>query len=148
MFLPVRSSERSASDEDNAFDDRAADTGAGSQELHACTKGGADFVLECVHDNMHTAVRHMSADVHNAVYLPMIKEFTVGVKHHVNLGDYESMEVQASVTVNIEDDDFLEARAGVQDALKLLLADSFQSQKHPEWFAEIPRKKMKLQRAV
>lgn len=72
-----------------------------------------------------------------------IKEFTVGVKHHVNLGDYESMEIQASVTINIEDVEFHEARHEVQDALRTLLADSFQAQKKPEWFQEIPRKKTK-----
>lgn len=73
-----------------------------------------------------------------------IKEFTVGVRHLVNIGDYENMTIEASVTLDIEDSDFHQAREDAQCALKMLLDDSFTAQKKPEWFQEIPRKKMKL----
>ena len=74
-----------------------------------------------------------------------IKEFTVGVKHHVNIGDYESMEIQASVTFDDVEDEFAIVRKLAQNALSTLLADSFQAQKNPEWFKEITRKKFKIE---
>ena len=74
-----------------------------------------------------------------------IKEFTVGVKHHVNIGDYESMEIEALVTFDVEDEDFQALRKDAQAALKLLLAESFEAQKNPKWFNEITRKKFKIE---
>ncbi|HEX8837680.1 MAG TPA: hypothetical protein VF748_12140 [Candidatus Acidoferrum sp.] len=71
----------------------------------------------------------------------MIKSFTVGVKHHVNLGNYESMEVEAQVTVDVEDHDWEIVRQQAQDGLKQLLSDSYRLQKRPEWFNEIPSKR-------
>lgn len=73
----------------------------------------------------------------------MIKSFSVGVKHHVNLGNYESMEVEAQVTMEIEELDFETVRVEAQDALRTLLAESFKAQKKPVWFAEIPSKRAK-----
>lgn len=81
----------------------------------------------------------------------MIKSFTVGVKHHVNLGNYESMEVEASVTmeVNVVDgilgDAMMAARDDAQEALSILQNDTFHAQKSPEWFSEIPMKKLRKQ---
>lgn len=72
----------------------------------------------------------------------MIKSFTVGVKHHINLGSYESMEVEAQVTKEVKNDDYLdEARSQAQYTLKKILADTFEAQKRPAWFEEIPTKK-------
>lgn len=71
----------------------------------------------------------------------MIKSFVVGVKHHVNLGNYESMEVEAQVTMDCEDADFGTVKAEAQEALRTLLSDCFHEQKQPSWFNEIALKK-------
>lgn len=74
----------------------------------------------------------------------MVKSFTVGVKHHVNLGNYESMEIEAQVSVDVEDRDF-DARIinEAQKDLEILLASTFHAQKRPEWFAAIPAKRVR-----
>jgi hypothetical protein len=75
----------------------------------------------------------------------MIKEFTVGVGHTVNLGNYESLKVDASVTVNIEDvDDWETLRQSAQEALSTLLADSVKAQLAPGWFEQIPGKRKRV----
>lgn len=73
----------------------------------------------------------------------MIKEFRVGVKHHLNLGNYESMEVEAQVTLSV-DDDFDAARVEAQRALEKLLSDTFYKQKTPSWFAHVVSKKRQV----
>lgn len=72
----------------------------------------------------------------------MIKSFTVGVKHHVNLGDYESIEVEASVTMG-KFEDWHVATAAAQDALEILLEDTFNKQHKPSWFERIMTKQRK-----
>jgi len=71
----------------------------------------------------------------------MIKEFTVGIKHTVNLGNYESMHVEASVMVTCEDEDWNEVRAQAQGALTQLLDQTFKAQAKPSWFGQIPAKR-------
>lgn len=71
----------------------------------------------------------------------MIKSFTVGVKHHINLGSYESMEVEAQVVVDCEDMNFGSLKEEAQKTLRTLLSDTFHGQKRPVWFEEIPTKK-------
>lgn len=73
----------------------------------------------------------------------MVKSFTVGVKHHVNLGNYESMEIEAQITLDIEDMGYVEARTEAQEALGTILNDTFQAQRKPPWFAEIASKKVR-----
>ena len=75
-----------------------------------------------------------------------VKEFTVGVSHTVNLGDYEFMRVEAEVRIGVDDDDsgFEELRRTAQEALSQLLSDSFHTQRKPAWFAQIPRKRSNL----
>lgn len=71
----------------------------------------------------------------------MIKSFTVGVKHHVNLGNYESMEIEAQVSIDVEDLEADHARVAAQAMLTTLLADSFEAQRRPLWFSQIATKK-------
>lgn len=74
----------------------------------------------------------------------MIKSFTVGVKHHVNLGNYESMEVEAQVTLDVEALDVVGARVEAQELLATLLNESFEAQRRPAWFAGIPAKRARV----
>jgi len=74
----------------------------------------------------------------------MVKEFTVGVSHTVNLGNYESLHVEASVTLDCEDGDWETARMQAQEALKVLLEDSVKEQSKPGWFAQIPNKRGRM----
>lgn len=79
----------------------------------------------------------------------MIKSFTVGVKHHVNLGDYESMEVEASATIEMKDgESIVPARIRAQEILKDLLAETFEAQHKPSWFERIMTKRNKLTRNI
>lgn len=74
----------------------------------------------------------------------MIKSFTVGVKHHVNLGDYESMEVEASVTTELkEGESIVPARTRAQELLRDLQAETFEAQHKPSWFKRIMTKQRK-----
>lgn len=71
----------------------------------------------------------------------VIKSFTVGVKHHINLFNYESMEVEAHVTLDCEDMDFASMKVEAQETLRTLLSDTYHEQKRPVWFDEIASKK-------
>jgi hypothetical protein len=71
----------------------------------------------------------------------MIREFKVAVSHTVNLGNYESMRVEAEVAVDAEGLEWNEARREAQEGLRVLLADSFKEQCRPEWFAQIASKR-------
>jgi hypothetical protein len=71
----------------------------------------------------------------------MIKEFRVGVSHTINLGNYESMRVEAEVTVDAEGLEWEALRQDAQEGLRVLLADSFKTQCRPEWFAQIASKR-------
>lgn len=73
----------------------------------------------------------------------MIKEFTVSAKHTINLGNYESMSVEASVTYSLNGD-YEVSRGEAQKTLETLLSDSFYKQKSPAWFIHIAGKKAKM----
>jgi hypothetical protein len=73
----------------------------------------------------------------------MIKEFKVAVSHTVNLGNYESMKVEAEVVVDVDGLEWETLRQDAQEALETLLADSFKAQCRPEWFSQIASKKVK-----
>jgi len=70
----------------------------------------------------------------------MVKEFTVGVRHVVNLGNYETMHVEASVTRDCEDGDWETTRAEAQIALCELLDETFNAHASPAWFSQIATK--------
>ena len=69
-----------------------------------------------------------------------IKEFRVGVGHTINIGNYESLRVEADVLL-IDFDNWDEARRDAQKALSTLLDDSFRAQAKPAWFENVPSKK-------
>jgi hypothetical protein len=73
----------------------------------------------------------------------VIKEFSVLVGHTINLGNYESLRVEAGVTVSVEESDWETVRMQAQEALKTLLQDSFHEQAKPAWFAQIPGKRIR-----
>ena len=73
-----------------------------------------------------------------------LKDFTVGAKHHINLGNYESMEVEAQATFTVEDRDLNEVRKDAKLVLSVLLNDCFVSQSRPDWFDQVPGKKKSL----
>lgn len=61
----------------------------------------------------------------------MIKEFSIGFSRTVNLGNYESCRIEASVTVAINmnlEDDIGNAAAEAQVELRKLLEDTFRAQ--------------------
>lgn len=72
-----------------------------------------------------------------------IRSFIVGVRHTVNLGAYESMQIEARVEMDIEDMDFGTVKEEAQKTLRTLLSDTFHGQKRPAWFDEIQSKKRK-----
>jgi hypothetical protein len=74
-----------------------------------------------------------------------VKEFTVGVSHTVNLGNYESIRIEASVTLDCEDGDWETTRAEAQIALCDLLDETFKNQASPAWFAQIASKQQRRQ---
>jgi hypothetical protein len=67
----------------------------------------------------------------------MLKEFTIGVSHTINLGHYESMRIEASVTLaateDFQPDAFPEAWAELkekaQTELRSLLRETYLKQK-------------------
>lgn len=64
----------------------------------------------------------------------MIKEFTVGASHTINLGNYESTKIEASVTVAVAEgvaDNEYEwslTKANAQKELRTLLEETFRNQ--------------------
>lgn len=64
----------------------------------------------------------------------MIKEFSIGCSHTVNLGNFESTRVEASVTIDVPegatDDDrvWSQIKADAQVQLRKLLEDTYKSQ--------------------
>ena len=60
----------------------------------------------------------------------MIKQFSIGASHTMNLGDYNSYRVEASLTVEVpEGDDFEVLRDKAQSELRRLLEDTFRAQR-------------------
>jgi hypothetical protein len=57
----------------------------------------------------------------------MVKEFTVGTAHTINLGNYESLRVEASITITGEDTE--EALDLAQIKLRKLLEDTYRAQR-------------------
>lgn len=60
----------------------------------------------------------------------MIREFEISVSKTINLGQYNSIRVEASLTVCVpEGDDFAELKRLAQEDLALLLAETYKAQR-------------------
>ena len=60
-----------------------------------------------------------------------IPQFSVGTSRTVNLGNFESLRIEASVTIDLSDEDNADmatARSNAQKFLRQLLEDSYRSQ--------------------
>lgn len=59
----------------------------------------------------------------------VIREFIVGVSKTINLGNFQSLRVEASVTVSMDPGETLaDASAAAQDELRQLLEDTYKAQ--------------------
>jgi hypothetical protein len=59
----------------------------------------------------------------------MITQFSVGCSRTINLGNFESLRVEASVTVDCpEDGDFSQMKSAAQAQLRQLLEETYRSQ--------------------
>ena len=64
--------------------------------------------------------------------MSVITEIHVGMSRTINLGNWESMRIEASVTVSIpEGDDMGAVKARVQTELRGLLEDTYRAQHRP-----------------
>ena len=60
----------------------------------------------------------------------MITQFTVGASHTINLGNYESIRVEANIVFSIQEgDDYVKARTEAQATLRTLLEDTYRCQR-------------------
>ena len=74
-----------------------------------------------------------------------VKDFEVAVGHTISLGNYEFMRVDAKVAMT-DIEDWESARQEAQDALRVLLQESFREQAKPGWFGSIPTKRARQAR--
>ena len=56
-----------------------------------------------------------------------IEQFVIGVSRTINLGNFESLRVEASITVNPETDSLELAKAQAQTQLRQLLEETYRS---------------------
>jgi len=60
----------------------------------------------------------------------MIRQLTIGAAHTINLGNYSSMRIEASITIDLpEGDDFELAKERAQTELRSLLEETLDRQK-------------------
>ena len=60
----------------------------------------------------------------------MIRQFTIGVAHTLNKGNFESMRLEAHMVIEVpEGDDFEILRDKAQSELRRLLEDTFRAQR-------------------
>jgi endonuclease IV len=60
----------------------------------------------------------------------MIKDFTVHAGHTINLGNFENLKIEASVTFTVEDgEDFAVIKVRAQQDLRALLEETFRAQR-------------------
>lgn len=63
----------------------------------------------------------------------MIKQFSIAAAHTLNLGNYQSFRIEASLTVEVpEGDDFEILRDKAQTELRRLLEDTYRSQRRAD----------------
>ncbi|HEY2530301.1 MAG TPA: hypothetical protein VGJ20_20585 [Xanthobacteraceae bacterium] len=59
----------------------------------------------------------------------MITQFSVGTSRTINLGNFESLRVEASITIDVaETDDMVQLRSQAQQMLRQLLEDTYNAQ--------------------
>ena len=59
----------------------------------------------------------------------MITQFTVGCSRTINLGNFESLRVEATIRVDCpEDGDFPQMKLAAQNQLRLLLEETYRAQ--------------------
>jgi hypothetical protein len=59
----------------------------------------------------------------------MITQFSIGCSRTVNLGNFESLRVEATLTIDCpEDGDFPQMKIGAQMALRQLLEETYRAQ--------------------
>ena len=59
----------------------------------------------------------------------MITQFSIGCSRTINLGNFESLRVEASITIDCpEDGDFPQMKIGAQTQLRQLLEDTYKAQ--------------------
>jgi hypothetical protein len=58
----------------------------------------------------------------------MITQFSVGTSRTINLGNFESLRIEASITIDCEPGDFEAAKTSAQVQLRLLLEDTYRAQ--------------------
>lgn len=59
----------------------------------------------------------------------MITQFTIGTSRTINLGNFESLRIEASVVVDCpEDGDFPQMKIAAQTQLRQLLEDTYKAQ--------------------
>lgn len=57
-----------------------------------------------------------------------ITQFTVGTSRTINLGNFESLRIEASVTIVVGDDDYEQTVKQAQAELRLLLEETYRAQ--------------------
>ena len=63
----------------------------------------------------------------------MIKQFSIAAAHTLNLGNYQSFRIEASLTIEVpEGDDFEVLRDKAQTELRRLLEDTYRAQRRPD----------------
>lgn len=63
----------------------------------------------------------------------MIKAFTIAAAHTLNLGNYQSFRIEASLTVEVpEGDDYQVLKDRAQTELRRLLEETYKSQRRPD----------------
>jgi hypothetical protein len=58
----------------------------------------------------------------------MITQFSIGTSRTLNLGNFESLRIEASVTVDCEPGEFEQMKIGAQIALRQLLEETYRAQ--------------------
>ena len=59
----------------------------------------------------------------------MIKAFTIATARTINLGNYESMRIESSVTFETDDQLFAQHKAAAQTELRKLLEETYKAQR-------------------
>ena len=63
----------------------------------------------------------------------MIKQFSIAAAHTLNLGNYQSFRVEASLTIEVpEGDDFEVLKDKAQSELRRLLEETYRLQRRPD----------------
>lgn len=63
----------------------------------------------------------------------MISQFTIGCSHTINRGNFESLRVEATLTMTVpEGDDLGLLKATAQQELRALLEDTYKAQSRPK----------------